>query len=86
MTTTAVEVLEHLRTKVADANYSGMFNSHITSPIALAALAGPSLYHMATGREASDTTKDVSEIGGLGLLIHGELPNLINAIGNRGRA
>lgn len=82
--TTAREALEH-QEKIADANFPGMFNSHITSPIALGMLAAPSLYHMATGNEASDTTKDVSEVGGLGLLIHGELPNFLSALGSRGR-
>lgn len=82
---TAVEVIEYLREKTASSGFTGMFNSNITSPIALAALAGPSLYHMATGREASDTSKDVAEIGGLGLLIHGEIPALLRSIATRGR-
>ncbi len=81
---TAVETLEHLREKTA-AGYGGIFNSHITSPIGLGILAAPAAYHMATGNEASDTTKDMAEVGGLGVLAHGELPALVKSIGNRGR-
>jgi len=83
---TAVEVIEYLREKTAAGGYTGMFNANITSPIALAALAGPSLYHMATGNEASDDTKDLAEVGGLGMLIHGELPAFARSIATRGRA
>ena len=61
-------------------DYKGLFNPHITSPLALAMLAGPSAYHLATGKEPSDTTKDVAEVGGLGLLIHGEIPAFVNAL------
>jgi len=74
------EILEMQQQKAAEAGYGGLFNAHITSPIALATLAGPSLYHMATGREASNTTKDLAEVGGLGLLIHGEVPAFISAL------
>jgi hypothetical protein len=49
-------------------------------------LAAPSIYHMATGNHVSDTTDDLAETGGLGLLVHGELPALARAIATRGRA
>lgn len=80
--TTAIEVIEHQK-KTADANYPGVFNAHITSPIALGMLAAPSIYHMATGNKPSDTVNDAAEVGGLGLLVHGELPNLVGALRRR---
>lgn len=78
-----VDALNLQQTKAAEAGFRGVFNSHITSPIALGMLAAPSLYHLATGNQADETTKDVAEVGGLGLLIHGELPALMHALGRR---
>ena len=74
------EVLDNQQIKAAEAGFGGLFNAHITSPIALGMLAAPSLYHMATGTEAKPETKDLAEAGGLGLLIHGELPAFVNAL------
>ena len=86
MKPSAVEVLEHLQKTASAAGFGGMFNSNITSPIALSMLAAPSLYHLATGKHVSETTDDIAETAGLGLLVHGELPALARAIATRGRA
>lgn len=85
MKPSALEVVEHLQKTANAAGFSGMFNSNITSPIALGMLAAPSIYHMATGKHVSDTTDDIAETAGLGLLVHGELPALARAIATRGR-
>lgn len=85
MKTTALDVIEHLQKTASAAGFGGMFNSNITSPIALGMLAAPSIYHMATGKHVSDTTDDLAETGGLGLLVHGELPAMAHAIATRGR-
>jgi hypothetical protein len=83
MTTNYVDALNECSVKAAEAGFHGMFSSHITSPLALGLLAAPSLYHMATGREANENAKDVAEVGGLGMLVHGELPAFVHALGRR---
>lgn len=42
----------------------------------LGILAGPSVYGMATGEEASPMTKNIAEVGGLGLLAATQVPHL----------
>jgi hypothetical protein len=87
--TSYIEILNAVQKKTAETGHSELFALHASSPIkvagsfnkyldplALGLLAGPSIYHMATGKKVNDDVADAAEVGGLGRLIYSDLKNI----------